>query len=140
MINLIILYRVAWEWALIMVTATRIWSGKELVINQIMNMTCRYHSPFNSCAQEQEYFDALHATAFHMMDIDFVHYSSGNPLEIGGVRFMVLTTFNITARECPVLLSQHHTCGRRVCWIYYLLTGHPTALARASALATVCCG
>jgi len=83
---------------------------------------------------EQEYFDALNATVFHMMDIDFVHHSSGNPLETGGVRIHGINHIQQNCEGMPgftIATSHMWTEGLLA---YYLLTGHPTALARAKSI------
>lgn len=83
---------------------------------------------------EREVYDALEASTWHMMDVDFVHHSTRNPLEVGGVRIHGVDHVQYNCEGMPnfsIATSHMWTEGLLA---YYLLSGHPAALARARSI------
>lgn len=95
-----------------------------------------YDLPFVMALQyartgERDYFEVLEASAWHMMDIDFIHHTTHAPLELGGVRIHGNQHIQYNCEAMPdysIATSHMWTEGLLA---YYYLTGHPTALERA---------
>ena len=83
---------------------------------------------------ERDYFEVMESTAWHMMDIDLIHHSSRNPLEVGGVRIHGDNHVQYNCEGTPGLsLASSHMWTEGLLE-YYFLTGHPRALQMAESI------
>ena len=83
---------------------------------------------------ERDYFEVLESTAWHMMDVDLIHHSSRNPLEVGGVRIHGDNHVQYNCEGAPGLsLASSHMWTEGLLE-YYFLTGHPRALQAARSI------
>lgn len=80
---------------------------------------------------EREYYEVMEASAWHMMDIDFIHYTTHAPLELGGVRIHGNGHVQYNCEGMPNFsLATSHMWTEGLL-SYYCLTGHPAALEKA---------
>ncbi len=83
---------------------------------------------------EREYFEVLEASAWHMMDVDFIHSTTHAPLELGGVRIHGNQHVQYNCEAMPdfsIATSHMWTEGLLA---YYCFTGHPAALEKAKSI------
>lgn len=106
-----------------------------------MNYTANneYDLPFVMAMQfartgERDYFEVLQASAWHMMDIDFIHHTTHAPLELGGVRIHGNQHVQYNCEAMPdYSIATSHMWSEGLL-AYYYLTGHPTAFERAKSI------
>lgn len=80
---------------------------------------------------EREYYEVMEASAWHMMDIDFIHHTTHAPLELGGVRIHGNGHVQYNCEGMPDFsLATSHMWTEGLL-SYYCLTGHPAALEKA---------
>jgi len=80
---------------------------------------------------EREYFEVMEASAWHMMDIDFIHHTTHAPQELGGVRIHGNQHVQYNCEGMPdYSLATSHMWTEGLL-AYFSLTGHPAALEKA---------
>lgn len=77
---------------------------------------------------EELYYEDLEATAWHLMDVDIIHHTTHNPLELGGARIHgdAHVQYNCEGYEDLSAASSHMWTEGLL--EYYFLSGHPRAL------------
>lgn len=83
---------------------------------------------------ERDYFEVMESTAWHMMDIDLIHHSSRNPLEVGGVRIHDDNHVRYNCEGAPGLSLASSYMWTEGLLEYHFLTGHPRPLQIAKGI------
>jgi len=83
---------------------------------------------------ERDYCTALEATAWHTMDVDIVHHTTADPLELGGARIHGNEHVQYNCEGNPNISVAPSHMWTEGLLEYYYLSGHPRALEMARSI------
>jgi hypothetical protein len=109
------------------------WAGAVQMANNYMDVAHALALQY-ARAGERAYYEEFEATAWQIMDVDVIHHTTGNPVELGGSRHLGEdhVQHNCEGMQgVTVAPSQMWTEGLLE---YYYLSGHPRALEIAEGI------